>query len=242
MVVMTSMLLCGYGCCFWLPFHGHLLLVDSLYAPVAASDAVCRHSWTFQAILYTRHPSYTLYSHPPNKSTLQHSFYKQTSSPQAAPPRYPKNPHQCPGEGGDTVTSGPYIVALPDSPLNRAMYVELTRFHAAMYFSMHAVTHVDSELESEDPGFGTHFSKQVDLRFCIPLRQSFTPQSYLGWLEARAVPETLGSGGEGEGVADRAYVHELLGVGHGRLRPYLLDDGVLDRVGVHGVGGGRFRC
>lgn len=55
---------------------------------------------------------------------------------------------------------------MPDSLFNRPMYVELTRFHAAMYFSMHAVTHDVSELDRDEPGVGTHFSKQLDLRFC----------------------------------------------------------------------------
>ena len=32
----------------------------------------------------------------------------------------------------------------------------------------------------------------------------------------------------------QAYAHELLGVGDGRLGADLLDDGVLDRAGVHG--------
>ena len=34
-----------------------------------------------------------------------------------------------------------------------------------MYFSMQFVTQVDSVLEREVPGLGTHFSKQLDLRF-----------------------------------------------------------------------------
>jgi hypothetical protein len=41
----------------------------------------------------------------------------------------------------------------------------LTWFHAAMYFSMHCVTHVLSPLEMEVPGFGTHFAKQFSLIF-----------------------------------------------------------------------------
>lgn len=155
------------------------------------------------------------------------------------------NPHQRPRAGGGPVTSGPYIVMLPDSPLNRAMYVELTRFHAAMYFSMQPVTHVCSELESEDPGLETHLSKQVDLRFCVLYVSIPPPQLYIS-LQGRVGPgaRNVGFGRKGEELGRvGTYVHELLGVGHGRLRPYLLDDGVLDRVGVHGVGGGvdRFR-
>lgn len=49
---------------------------------------------------------------------------------------------------------------------NRSMYVELTEFHADMYFSMHWVKQVDSPLENEGPGLGTHLSKQCSLIFC----------------------------------------------------------------------------
>lgn len=45
------------------------------------------------------------------------------------------------------------------------MYVELTWFHADMYFSMHWVKQVLSPLDKEDPGLGTHFSKQWPLIF-----------------------------------------------------------------------------
>lgn len=45
------------------------------------------------------------------------------------------------------------------------MYVELTWFHAAMYFSMHCFMHVCSPLEREVPGFGMHFSKHFSLIF-----------------------------------------------------------------------------
>jgi hypothetical protein len=45
------------------------------------------------------------------------------------------------------------------------MYCLLTVFHAAMYFSMHCVKQVVSPLESEEPGLGTHFSKQCSLTF-----------------------------------------------------------------------------
>jgi len=48
------------------------------------------------------------------------------------------------------------------------MYVLLTRFQAAMYFSMQSVTHRDSELESDVPGFAMHFSKHENLIDYIP--------------------------------------------------------------------------
>jgi hypothetical protein len=41
----------------------------------------------------------------------------------------------------------------------------LTWFQAAMYFSMHWVTQLDSLPETEPPGFGMHFSKQFSLIF-----------------------------------------------------------------------------
>lgn len=77
------------------------------------------------------------------------------------------------------------------------MYVELTRFHAAMYFSMQPVTHVSSELESEDPGLGTHFSKQVDLRFCVPVLSAFYSLiiSLSNWLVAMEGQKVSGSDG-----------------------------------------------
>lgn len=46
-----------------------------------------------------------------------------------------------------------------------AMYCLLTVFQALMYFSMHWVKQVDSPLDREDPGLGTHFSKQCSLTF-----------------------------------------------------------------------------
>jgi hypothetical protein len=46
------------------------------------------------------------------------------------------------------------------------MYCRLTVFHVAMYFSMHEVKQVVSPLESDEPGLGTHFSKQCWLTFC----------------------------------------------------------------------------
>lgn len=45
-----------------------------------------------------------------------------------------------------------------------------------MYFSMQFVTHEDSELEREEPGVETHFSKQLDLRFCACCGQSMCLQ------------------------------------------------------------------
>jgi hypothetical protein len=45
------------------------------------------------------------------------------------------------------------------------MYCLLTVFHVAMYFSMHDVKHAVSPLDNEDPGFGTHLSKQCSLTF-----------------------------------------------------------------------------
>lgn len=45
------------------------------------------------------------------------------------------------------------------------MYVELTSFHAAMYFSMHNLRHVCSLLEREEPGLGTQRSKHFSLMF-----------------------------------------------------------------------------
>jgi hypothetical protein len=38
-------------------------------------------------------------------------------------------------------------------------------FQAAMYFSMQLVMQVDSPLDREVPGLGTHFSKQVSWSF-----------------------------------------------------------------------------
>jgi hypothetical protein len=35
-----------------------------------------------------------------------------------------------------------------------------------MYFSIQAVKQVVSPLDKEEPGFGTHFSKQCSLTFC----------------------------------------------------------------------------
>lgn len=40
----------------------------------------------------------------------------------------------------------------------RSMYVLLTWFQADMYLSMQFVKHCDSPLDTEDPGFGMHFS------------------------------------------------------------------------------------
>lgn len=48
----------------------------------------------------------------------------------------------------------------------RAMYCLLTVFHVSMYFSMHCVKQPSSFLESEEPGLGTHLSKQWLLTFC----------------------------------------------------------------------------
>jgi hypothetical protein len=41
------------------------------------------------------------------------------------------------------------------------MYAELMWFHAAMYFPMQFVMQVCSPLDSDAPGLGTHFSKQL---------------------------------------------------------------------------------
>jgi hypothetical protein len=49
------------------------------------------------------------------------------------------------------------------------MYCLDTVFHAAIYFSMHCVKHVVSPLDNEEPGLGTHFSKQCSLTFCLLL-------------------------------------------------------------------------
>lgn len=45
------------------------------------------------------------------------------------------------------------------------MYAELTWFQADMYFSMQFVKQVCSPLDREEPGLGTHFSKQFSFIF-----------------------------------------------------------------------------
>lgn len=50
------------------------------------------------------------------------------------------------------------------------MYAWFTWFHADMYFSMHEVKHVCSPLETDDPGFGRHFSKQTSFIFSMSIR------------------------------------------------------------------------
>ncbi len=82
-----------------------------------------------------------------------------------------------------------------------------------MYFSIHCVKHVSSPLDSDDPGFGTHFSKQCSLSFCRP----------------RSV----------KSVADKrdcgpAYFYQLSGVRDGGFLADLVHDGAF---GVGGVGG-----
>lgn len=109
-----------------------------------------------------------------------------------------------------------------------------TRFQAAMYFSMQPVTHADSELEREEPGVATHFSKQVDLRFCTPGWSAHASSCVGGSVKIEA-PRP----GAATREARETYVHKLLGVGHGGLVPDLLDDGVLHGGGVHVRGRGR---
>src|SRR6266487_2573942 len=62
-------------------------------------------------------------------------------------------------------------IPLPAAPLPCSccilvIYCLLTVFHAAMYFSIHWVKQVVSLLDNEEPGLGTHFSKQCSLTFC----------------------------------------------------------------------------
>lgn len=104
------------------------------------------------------------------------------------------------------------------SRCNLVMYEVLTWFQADMYFSMHWVKQVCSPLDSEEPGFGTHFWKQCSLIF---------------W--RRVSKQRPGKPGNGRTKRD-TYLYQLSGVGHGILRPDLLDHLLLNVVGVH-VGG-----
>lgn len=47
----------------------------------------------------------------------------------------------------------------------RPTYCLLTMFHAAMYFSIHALIQPCSFVDNDDPGEGMHFSKQFSLTF-----------------------------------------------------------------------------
>jgi hypothetical protein len=79
-----------------------------------------------------------------------------------------------------------------------------------MYFSAHCVTHVDSLLETEAPGFGMHFSKQFSFIFWVH-NQSWN----LGKRKSR-----------GEGTS-RTNLDELPRIGHVGLGQNLLDDRLL---------------
>jgi hypothetical protein len=63
--------------------------------------------------------------------------------------------------------NGRHSISLALCDRSFAMYVRLTWFHVAMYFSMQSVTHVDSEDESDVPGFAMHFSKHENLMACM---------------------------------------------------------------------------
>lgn len=111
-----------------------------------------------------------------------------------------------------------YVAKEPESACSLRRSAALTEFQAAMYFSMHWVTHVVSLFDMLLPGLGMHFSKQCSLTFCRYLHQ------HCGSSHRAASQKLL-------------YLKELLGVGFAGLEEHLLNDGLLDRFGVHGFGG-----
>lgn len=64
------------------------------------------------------------------------------------------------------------------------MYCLLTVFQAAIYFSIQFVKHAVSPLDNDDPGLGTHFSKQCSLTFYMELVifQGYKEEAYLNQL------------------------------------------------------------
>lgn len=88
-------------------------------------------------------------------------------------------------------------------------------FQAAMYFSMQLVMQVDSLLDREVPGLGTHFSKQVSWSFYYKAVVS------LSLVAKRA-------------IVTWTYLNQSAGIDKVSLLLDLLDDSSLDLCGIHG--------
>lgn len=88
-------------------------------------------------------------------------------------------------------------------------------FQAAMYFSIQLVMQVDSPLDREVPGLGTHFSKQVSWSFyykTVVSISSVAKRAIVTW----------------------TYLDQSAGIDEVGLLLDLLDDSSLDLCGIHG--------
>jgi hypothetical protein len=88
-------------------------------------------------------------------------------------------------------------------------------FQAAMYFSMQLVMQVDSPLDKEVPGLGTHFSKQVSWSFYHKTVVSLS-----------VVSKRV--------IVTWTYLDQSAGIDEVSLLLDLLDNSSLDLCGIHG--------